>query len=147
MMQGMFRMPKNGRDQRCARSFSAVVCVLAVVLLYAPLAGTAWSSYQAACCMSGQCPIAAHHHHKAPAAPSHHMDCGHEMANMTACSMSCCGDSDHPVVTSALFVLPPAVTVAALVAIKSPIESAKPLNFLRSIEPLAPPPRFVAAAA
>src|SRR5437867_11174922 len=72
------------------RSISASICLLVVVLLYAPLAGAAWSSYQASCCTSDQCPIAGHHHQKAPAAPANQMDCGYDMSGMMACSTSCC---------------------------------------------------------
>jgi hypothetical protein len=129
------------------RKISAAICLLVVVLLYAPLAGAAWSSYQSACCMSGQCSVASHHHHKTPTAPENHMDCGHDMSGMIACSMSCCYDSDSSLVTSVAFVLPPAVTFAAPAAIKSPFESASPLDLPRSIEPLSPPPRFSSAAA
>jgi hypothetical protein len=129
------------------RSISASICLLMVVLLYAPLAGAAWSSHQMACCASGQCPIPAHHHQKTPAAPADHMDCGHEMAGMTACSMSCCHDSDRSLVASMAFVLPPSAVAAEATAIKSPIELTKPLDFPRSIEPLSPPPRFIPAAA
>jgi len=118
-----------------------------VVLLYAPLAGAAWSSHQMACCASGQCPIPAHHHQKTPAAPADHMDCGHEMAGMTACSMSCCHDSDRSPVASIAFVLPQSVAVAPSAAVTSPIALVKPLDFPRSIEPLSPPPRFLSAAA
>jgi len=129
------------------RSISASICLLMVILLYAPLAGAAWSSHQMACCASGQCPIPAHHHQKTPAAPADHMDCGHEMAGMTACSMSCCHDSDRSLVASMAFVLPPSAVAAEATAIKSPIELTKPLDFPRSIEPLSPPPRFIPAAA
>jgi hypothetical protein len=118
-----------------------------VVLLYAPLAGAAWASRQMACCASGQCPIPAHHHQKTPAAPANHMDCGHEMAGMTACSMSCCHDSDRSLVASMAFVLPPSTVADKATAIKSPIQLAKPSDFPRSIEPLSPPPRFLSAAA
>jgi hypothetical protein len=135
------------RDQRCRRSISASICLLVVVLLYAPLVGAAWSLYQSSCCASGQCPIPAHHHQKTPVAPANHMDCGHDMPGMMACAMSCCHDSDRSLVTSMAFVLPPSVAVATATAIKSPIELAKPLDFLRSIEPLSPPPRFISAAA
>jgi len=133
--------------QNRRRSISASICLLMVVLLYAPFAGAAWASYQMACCTSGQCPIAAHHHHKAPAAPANHMDCGHDMSGMMACAMSCCHDSDRSQFTSIAFVLPPPVASAAVAAIELPIEFAKPLDFPRSIEPLFPPPRFVSAAA
>jgi hypothetical protein len=124
------------RDQHRRRSITASFCLLVVVLLYAPLAGAAWSSYQSACCTSGQCQIPAHHHQKTPVAPANHMDCGHDMSGMMACSMSCCHDSDRSLVTSIAFVLPPAVAMAAAAAIESPIELAKPLDLPRSIEPL-----------
>jgi hypothetical protein len=133
--------------QNRPRSISATICLLMVVLLYAPLAGAAWSSYQMACCRSGQCLIASHHHQKTPAAPANHMDCGHDMSGMMACAMSCCHDTERLLVTSIAFVLPPPVTVAPAATIKMPIELAKPLDFLRSSKPLSPPPRFVSAAA
>jgi len=135
------------RDQHRRRSISAGICLFVVVLLYAPLAGAAWSWYQSACCASGQCPIPGHHHQKPPAAPANQMDCEHDKSGMMTCSMSCCHDSDRSLVTSIAFVLPPSVAVAASAAIKSPIELAKPLDFPRSIEPLSPPPRFLSAAA
>jgi hypothetical protein len=69
------------------------------------------------------------------------------MAGMTACSMSCCHDSDRSLVASMAFVLPPSAVAAEATAIKSPIELTKPLDFPRSIEPLSPPPRFIPAAA
>jgi hypothetical protein len=75
------------------------------------------------------------------------MDCGHDLPAMMACSMSCCQDSDRSLAASIAFVLPPSLAVAAPAAIESPILSAKPLDFPRSIEPLSPPPRFVSAAA
>jgi len=137
-------MPTARLNRR--RSISASICLLMVVLLYAPLAGAAWSLHQMACCVSGQCPIPAHHHQKTPAAPANHMDCGHEMPGMTACAMSCCHDADRSLVTSIAFVLPQPVPVAEPAAIVSPIESARPLDFAGSIEPLSPPPRFHSAA-
>jgi hypothetical protein len=137
---------QTGRFHR-RRSISASICLLVIILLYAPLVGAAWSAYQSGCCTLDQCPIPEHHHQKTPAAPANHMDCGHDMPGMTACSMSCCHDSDRSMVTSIAFVLPPAATVAVSAPIKSSIELAKHLDFLRSIEPLSPPPRFAAAVA
>ena len=143
-LQNAYHMQIVRQNRR--RSISASICLLMVVLLYAPLAGAAWSSYESACCWSGQCPIAAHHYQKTPAAPADRMDCGHGVPGMMACAMSCCHDSDRSLVTSMAFVLPPSLTSEQAVAVKSPIELAKPLDFPRSIEPLSPPPRFVSAA-
>src|SRR5216684_6255 len=135
------------REQQHWRSISAGICLFVVALLYAPLAGAAWASYQSACCMSGQCPIPGHHHQKPPVVLANQMDCVHNMSGIMACAMSCCHDSDRSLVYSLAFVLPPTVAATPWVAITSPIELAKPLNFPRSIEPLSPPPRFISAAA
>src|SRR5882672_6641614 len=139
--------PMTLRDQRCWRSISASICLLVVVLLYAPLVGAAWSLYQSSCCASGQCPIPAHHHQKTPVAPANHMDCGHDMPGMIACAMSCCHDSDRSLLTSVAFVLRAPMAAATVTAITSPIESARPFDFPRSLEPVSPPPRLVFAAA
>src|SRR6266852_2244947 len=136
-------MPTARLNRR--RSISASICLLMVVLLYAPLAGAAWSLHQMACCVSGQCPIPAHHHQKAPAAPANHMDCGHEMPGMIACAMSCCHDSDRSLLGSIAFVLPSPPAAATAAGITSQIAFVEPLDFLRSIEPLSPPPRFLSA--
>src|SRR5438093_1426480 len=107
----------------------------------------AWPSYQSSCCSSRHCQLPAHHHQKPPAAPANHMDCGHELRGMLDCSMSCCHDSDRSQFTSIAFVLPASIAAASSIAITSPIELAKPMDFPRCIEPLSPPPRFVFAAA
>ncbi len=50
-------------------------------------------------------------------------------------------------VSAVAFVLPPSVVVVAPAGSKSPIEPAKVLDFLRSLEPLSPPPRLAPAVA
>src|SRR6267378_3187680 len=140
-------MSMHTARQTRRRSISASICLLMVALLYAPFAGAAWASYVMACCTSGQCPIAAHHHQKAPPAAANHMDCGHDMPGIMTCAMSCCHDSERSLFTSMIFVLPRPVAAATVAAIHSPIELTKPLDFPRAIEPLSPPPRFVSAAA
>jgi hypothetical protein len=134
-------------SQRRRRSVCAIVCLLVVVMLYAPLAGAAWSSYQSACCTSDQCPIPEHHHHKSPAAPANYMDCGHDMAGMMACRMSCCHNPENPAVASTIFVLPLPFVFSAPGSHQSGIVSLQSLDSPRSIEPLSPPPRFVSAVA
>lgn len=143
------RLEQNMRtaphDRR--RFFSASLCLLAVVLLYAPFAAAAWSSYSAACCTTAQCPIKAHHHKNSPASSENHMDCGHDMTEMSSCDMSCCQNTERPAVTSMAFVLPAALSLAGPAVCKAPFQSAKPLDFLRSTQPLSPPPRLEATAA
>src|SRR6267143_6953353 len=124
-----YHMHTARQNRRC--SIAASICLFMVVLLYTPLAGAALWSYQMACCRSGQCPIPAHHHQKTSAAPANHMDCGHEMSGLMACSMSCCHDSDRWLVASIAFVLPASVAVDVAAAINSPIELARASDFPR----------------
>ena len=129
------------------RSISASICLLAVLCLYTPLATTAWTAYRSTCCASGQCPIKEHHHHQAPAASSNQMDCGHDMAGLMACSMSCCHNQENPAVASAIFVLPLPFEFSAPASLHSSIEFSQSKDSLRSVKPLSPPPRSVLAAA
>ncbi len=122
-----------------SRILPAWLCLLAAALLLAPFAGAAWSARAGACCTADHCPIPEHHHSKAPV---HSVDCEHEIAGMTDCSMRCCQTSDHPLVAPLAFVLP----VAASVARPDGALGAAPvlrLNGLpRSPEVLSPPPRL-----
>src|SRR5690348_14787251 len=130
------------------RSFFATLCLVAVVLLYAPLGGAAWLLYSGACCTSGgQCPIHGHHHTQTPATSGHAMDCGHKMPGMAQCSVSCCQNPDRPAVASAIFVLPAPVTVSAAATFESLTAFSGPRNSVISFEPLSPPPRLPAVAA
>jgi len=69
------------------------------------------------------------------------------MPGMMACSMSCCHDSERSMLSAVAFVLPSPVVVVVPAGSKSPIEATKPMDFLRSLEPLSPPPRLDPAAA
>ena len=138
-------MTTRHKDRR--RSFLASVCLFAVVMLHAPLAGAFWSSHGAACCTSDHCPIPAHHHRKAPTAPANHMDCGHDMPAMTACSLSCCQNPDRPAITPVVFLLPASVNISEPATSESAINLLNPSDFSQSVEPLSPPPRCVSAVA
>ena len=130
------------------RSFFATVCLLAVVLLYAPFGRAAWALYSAACCKSGsQCPTHGHHHSQTPATPERAMDCGNEMAGMAHCSMSCCHNPDRPAVAPAIFVLPTPVTVSVAATLESLIALSSPQSSVNSFEPPSPPPRLCPLAA
>jgi hypothetical protein len=117
----------------------ACLCLLAALLLLAPFAGAAWNAHAAACCTADHCPIPEHHHSKAPV---HSVDCEHEMAGMTDCSMRCCQSSDHPLVAPLAFVLP----VPASLAGPDGATTAAPLLKLNGLPQssgvLSPPPRL-----
>lgn len=135
------------RSQNRRRSLLATLCLVSVALLYAPLGGAAWALYSGACCKSGrQCPIHGYHHSQAPSGPEHAMDCSHDMAASTQCSMSCCHHPDRPAVTPVVFLLPAPLTVTATMDFKGlgPLPGSG--NTVTSIKPLSPPPRILALA-
>jgi hypothetical protein len=73
------------------------------------------------------------------------MDCGHDMAGMASCSISCCQSPDRPAVTLLAFLLPsPASLIVPAVATEF-TTALKTIEIPRSMEPVSPPPRFVAA--
>lgn len=136
------------RHQNRWRSSVATLCLVAVALLYAPFGAAAWALSSRSCCTSGaQCPIHGHHHMQRPASPGHAMDCGHEMAAMGKCSISCCHNPDRPAVAPFIFVLPAPVTVSATATFESLTALSRPENSFTSLEPLSPPPRFSTLAA
>lgn len=119
---------------------SAWLCLLAAILLLAPLAGAAWSAHTAACCTGGDhCPIPQHHHSKAP---QHSSDCEHQTGGMTACSMACCQNTERPLLTPLAFVLPVAASLAIPENVTAVASIVRPNTLPRSLEVLSPPPRL-----
>ena len=130
--------PKRNR----LRTVSAWLCLLAVTSLYAPLAAAAWSTRAFACCTGDHCPIKGHHHRQAPTRQSSPMDCGHDVTEMMACSMSCCQDSDHTLLAAHTFVLPYVISVSAPGDSARAVEKACTIERSPYSEPVSPPPRF-----
>lgn len=143
-----FGVEMTVQPQNRWRSFFAALCLLAVALLYAPLGGATWLLYSSACCTSGaQCPIHGHHHAPTPTSPNNPMDCGHDMAAMAQCSMSCCQNPDRPVVAPGIFVLPSSVSVSFSTVFEPFLAPPSQQNSFSSFKPLSPPPRFSSPAA
>jgi hypothetical protein len=138
----------NRNTHHRVRSAAAWICMLAVGLLYAPMAGAALVAYGVDCCMGGFCNIPEHHHHKSqptPAQDTASMDCGHDMSGMTSCSMSCCKDPARPALIPGAFVLPAANFVPADSGVIRPIMLTNRLEISRFVKPLSPPPRFISS--
>lgn len=135
----------NASSQDRKRLVAAWVCLFAAVALYAPLAGAAWSAHAMACCAGDHCPIPQHHHQKKQASRHSEIDCGHDMGQMMNCSMSCCQNSERPLVTAVAFVLPPVAFTSAAISVVDVAEDLQSLEIPRSIKPLSPPPRFAHA--
>lgn len=136
------------RHQSRWRSFVAIVCLVAVVLLYAPFGVAAWALHTGKCCTAdAQCPIHGHHHTQKPTSPEHAMDCGHDMSAMAQCNMSCCQNVDRLAIAPVIFVLPVSITVSDAAISESLTALSAPQDSVNSLEPLSPPPRLPAVAA
>ena len=130
---------------KLARVAAACLCMLAVTLLYAPLAAAALLGHGMGCCTLAYCPIREHHHHKqAPTQEQKPMDCGHDMGGMKACSMSCCQDQGQLVVMPGVFVLPTLTFVPAAGEMIRAVQVSGSQEISRFAKPLSPPPRFPA---
>jgi hypothetical protein len=143
-IMGWYRVRVRKKRHKRVQLAAAWVCLLAVVLLYAPLAGAALLAHGVNCCAGGVCPIPEHHHHKqqqAAAKDSAPMDCGHEMGGMTSCSMSCCKDPSRPALIPGAFVLPHASFAPAVGEVLHAVQLTSSLEISRFVKPLSPPPR------
>jgi hypothetical protein len=142
----------SSKRQERVRMAAAWFSLLAVALLYAPLAGAAWLAHSMDCCAGGYCPIAAHHHHKQQPAPLQHsspVDCGHDMSamgGMMSCSMSCCQDPARPALIPGSFLLPAIISVPSTEEAARLVQITRSLELSRFIKPLSPPPRFSSPA-
>jgi len=77
--------------QRLNKSIASVLCLIALLLVYAPMATATLMALSGTCCAGDYCPIHGNHH-PAPKNKSAPMDCGHEdhdTGKMDSCSMSC----------------------------------------------------------
>ena len=120
----------------------------------APLGSYMAMAFQASgmgCCTGGLCP--AHGRHKTNQATSqqsapaespmeceHHGDTGQHGA--MKCSMSCCEESMNALMAAAIFILPETAAISMpTISNAAPIELT-PTEFMQSIRPPSPPPRF-----
>jgi hypothetical protein len=62
-----------------------------------------------------------------------------------ACSMSCCQDSEKPLVTAVAFVLPHLLSGFTPTSVISASETAHAAAVPRPVKPLSPPPRVAHA--
>jgi hypothetical protein len=146
----------NSKNHNRNRLIGALACLLAIAVLYAPLAAAAFSPSLMACCTKGFCNIPKHHHKSnaaatnADSAATHetgHEDCGHNMATnvtgMSDCSMDCCQTHETPAVSSVTFVMPPVFFVPVAMQVTRAVETVRAIEIPRAIEPASPPPRVL----
>jgi len=129
------------------RRLLACVCLLAVMLLWAPAWGAVLQAAGMVCCDGAMCPLHGHSPKKSSSATGPAKDapiagCEHHARKAAMdCSMACCHPKD-PVVTGAVvFVLPNAVatSVPLLIGAPAPLLSASASSFV--FDPASPPPR------
>ena len=138
----------RAKRQERIRTTAAWFCLLAVALLYAPLAGAALLAHGVDCCLGGFCNVPEHHHHKQKSVSSQEsspIDCGHDMSGITPCKMSCCKDPARPALIPGAFVLPQLNFAPLAGQVLRPVQLVSSLEISRFVKPLSPPPRFTAS--
>ena len=125
---------------------AAWVCLLAVAILWAPLAAMAWSSRGMACCDGRMCTAQKHgtgmrqkNSRQSDDAP---MECEHlGGSRMASCSMSCCQQESVSFVGTAVFVLPEAARLSGPSEKVAIVRTRTMFEVRQAIEPPYTPPR------
>jgi hypothetical protein len=122
---------------------AAYACLLALLLVYAPIASATLMSVTGACCSGDQCPIHGNHHpskHEEPAAMDCHGD-KHNVNQMDSCSISCCHTDQRAAVNANIFVLTPISVSMQLLANTQTFLALAATALSLACAPLAPPPK------
>ena len=141
------------REKKLAQKAAACICMLAVALLYAPLAAAALVAPGMDCCVGGLCPVHGHHpktQERTTPQNAMPMDCGHDMsghksAGMSECSMTACQSPEHPLAIPGAFVLPDATLLLGIHELVQPVPATVLEEISRLSKPLSPPPRSAAS--
>ena len=129
------------------RVLAGYTCLLAVILLWAPLWAAAWQAQGMACCNGAMC--SAHQHSRSRDSKANQSsaqtptDCDHGgHARLTPCTLSCCQNQDHALLASVIFVLPQLAQVSLPPDTLAPVSQVTPSHYSRFFDPLFPPPRI-----
>ena len=136
--------------QRFKKSIASVLCLTALLLMYAPMASATLMALSGTCCAGDYCPIHGNHRpaqsgnaEKNKSAP---MDCGHEdhdTGKMDSCSMSCCHTVQQTAVNIHVFLLTPLAITTSLATL-SPAPIALNSSIVSPVfAPQAPPPKHL----
>jgi len=131
------------------RTTGACLCLLALLLVYAPMASATLMAVTGACCTGEQCPIHGNHH-SAPKAPAQAsgapMDCDHadHSSKVNACSMSCCNNLEQIAVHAHIFLLTPLGISTELIPLSAASLAPANVSASQAFAPLAPPPKPLA---
>jgi len=132
------------------RKTAGWVCLLAVMLLWAPLWAMALEASGMGCCADGFCARAKHEHQKTnqavklhPAPAEAPMECEHQGgAARNKASLSCCHEGSDALAAAVLFILPRTVPISVPLGVAWASPKRTATGFSQSIEPLSPPPRI-----
>jgi hypothetical protein len=129
------------------RPLGACVCLVAVMLLWAPAWASALQAAGMGCCDGAMCPLHGHAPKKSSTDTNSAKDmpmtgCEHHGRKAAMdCTMACCHPKD-PVVTGAIvFVMPGAVEISAPLLIGPPTPSLAASTSSFVFDPTSPPPR------
>src|SRR5258708_32636351 len=131
-----------------ARRASAWISLLAILMMYAPIASATFMAVSGACCAGDQCTIHGNHvpakNNSSPKNDSAPMDCGHEQhsANkIRSCSISCCHNIEQSATHANIYLLTPVSVTTGFALNASGSTVASHPNISPSFAPLAPPPK------
>src|SRR6267142_6924713 len=128
------------------RRIGAWTSLLALLLVYAPMASATLMVITGACCTGDHCPIHGNHPAQKGAQTTEDaaMDCGHEghdSNQMRSCSISCCHDVEQSVVHAHIFLLTPLSVSTALAPSSFTRLTSIAQNVSPVFAPLGPPPK------
>jgi hypothetical protein len=136
------------RTQRVA----AWISLLAVLLIYAPVASATLMAVTGACCGGDQCPIHGSHHPAQRNTSQHNddapMDCDHHSrgaSKMQDCSMSCCHTVEQTAVHAHIYVLISLPIGIGFRPLSSVVPAISASRIFPTVSPLSPPPKPVAS--
>lgn len=130
------------------RLLGAWVCLIAAILLWAPMWAVAWQASGMACCNGTMC--LAHGHAgtegaaKAQSATQEHTprECNHaSQTGLLTCQMSCCHEQDRLATGAVIFVLPEPMIISSGIEVTPAKIITKALAVTHFFEPPSPPPR------
>src|SRR5215469_1056196 len=142
------------------RKMGAWVCLLAVILLWAPLWAVALEANGIGCCIAGFCTHGPRGQQRAGQAPpvqpasaetsmacEHHGGATQNKPDAMKCSMSCCHETSAAMAAAIVFVLPSTTSLSAPLGAAGSSPELTATEFMQSIQPLSPPPRISLPAA
>jgi hypothetical protein len=131
------------------RRLGACVCLVAVMLLWAPAWAAALQATGMVCCDGAMCPLHGHApkkslHETSPAKNASMAECDHHVRQAAMdCTMACCHPKDPVVTGAAVFVVPGIVAISAPILLGPPIRTLATSANSFVFDPVSPPPRTI----